>query len=78
MKGKILGVVPYSFERPTLQRLRETMWNPDRDEIVVPQAFGVGWTLNLAALKRRYPPAFWGLVALFVWRVLRRFRRAVR
>jgi uncharacterized membrane protein len=77
VRGKLLGRVPYDFDRPTVQKLRDTWWNPASDRILVPQAFGVGWTLNLAALKRRYPVAFWALVILAVLRVrklLRLFR----
>ena len=71
MKGKLGGVVPYDFERPSLQKLRETWWNPASDQILVPQAFGVGWTFNFSALKRRYPAAFWALIALMAWRARR-------
>jgi hypothetical protein len=71
MKGKLGGVVPYDFDRPSVQKLRDTWWNPGSDRILVPQAFGVGWTVNLAALKRRYPAAFWALMVLIAWRVRR-------
>ena len=77
MKGKVGGVVPYDFERPTVQKLRDTWWNPSSDRILVPQAFSVGWTVNLAALKRRYPPAFWALMVLLAWRV-RRLLKLIR
>jgi hypothetical protein len=76
MKGRLLGFIPYDFERPSLRKVRDRMWNTGSDDILVPQVFGVGWTLNLAALKRRYPPAFWGLVAFVAWRVVRRWRSA--
>jgi Family of unknown function (DUF5808) len=77
MKGRFLGAVPYDFERPTIQKLRQTWWDPGSDRILVPQAFGVGWTFNFAALKRRYPVAFWAVVALALWRT-RRFLRLLR
>jgi hypothetical protein len=76
MKGRLLGIIPYDFERPSLRKVRDRMWNTGSDDILVPQVFGVGWTLNLAALKRRYPPVFWGLLALVAWRVVRRWRSA--
>ena len=76
MKGRILGVIPYSFERPNVQAMRDTWWNPENEQIVVPQPFGVGWTLNLASLKRRYPPLFWGLIGVVAWRILGRLRSA--
>jgi Family of unknown function (DUF5808) len=76
MKGRLLGIIPYDFERPSLRKVRDRMWNTQSNDILVPQVFGVGWTLNLAALKRRYPSAFWGLVAFVAWRVVRRWRSA--
>ena len=38
--------VPYDFRRPTGERLRATFWNEDTPQLLVPQAFGVGWTIN--------------------------------
>jgi hypothetical protein len=75
LQGKLFGTVPYDFRPPTLQRARDTWWNPNDDAIVKAQAFGVGWTLNLAALKKRYPVAFWALVAFVGLRIARRIRR---
>jgi hypothetical protein len=46
--GTLAGVVPYDFRPPTLERLRRSVWDPESDRLVVPQAFGVGWTVNLA------------------------------
>lgn len=43
---------PYDFRKPTRARLRERLWNPDERRIIVPHAFGWGWTLNLHALLR--------------------------
>jgi hypothetical protein len=48
--GSIGGVIPYDFRRPTLERIRATYWNKDNSQILVPQAFGVGWTINLYPL----------------------------
>jgi hypothetical protein len=78
VKGELFGAIPYDFDRPTLRKLRDTVWNPGNARILVPHAFGVGWTVNLAALKRRFPAAFWTLVALAGWRVLRIVRSFVR
>jgi hypothetical protein len=47
-EGEVLGVVPYDFRMPTLDRVRERWWNPDEPRLFVPQVFGVGWTINLA------------------------------
>ena len=74
MRGKLFGVVPYDFERPSVHKVRDRMWNPADDAVLVPQPFGVGWTFNFASLKRRYPAAFWALVGFIGWRALRRLR----
>jgi hypothetical protein len=55
-QGKVGGVVPYDFRRPTAARVRERLWNPE-GSLVVAQPFGMGWTLNvgklLGSLRRR-------------------------
>jgi hypothetical protein len=48
--GKIAGRIPYDLRPPTAERIRSTFWNKDTSEILVPQAFGIGWTLNLYPL----------------------------
>jgi hypothetical protein len=45
--GDLGGIVPYDLRPPTLDRLRERMWAPQNPQLVVPRAFGVGWTLNI-------------------------------
>jgi hypothetical protein len=50
--GKVGGVVPYDFRRPTPSRIRETFWNPE-GPIVSGKVFGAGWTINLGAVKAR-------------------------
>ena len=50
--GRFLRV-PFEFRVPTPQRIRQRLWNPDEESIVTPQAFGVGWTLNLYQVARR-------------------------
>ncbi len=45
--GKIAGKIPYDFRFPTLERLRAAFWNKNTPEVLVPQAFGIGWTVNL-------------------------------
>jgi hypothetical protein len=49
--GTVAGFVPYDFRLPTIQRLRDTYWNPG-GPLVTGQAFGVGWAVNLAAVKQ--------------------------
>lgn len=51
--GRIGGIVPYDLRRPSVRRFRERVWNADDRRIVVPTAFGVGWTLNLRSLINR-------------------------
>src|SRR5436305_8686946 len=48
--GRIAGRIPYDFRPPTTERLRATFWNKNTSQILVPQAFGIGWTINLYPL----------------------------
>jgi Family of unknown function (DUF5808) len=50
-EGRVVGV-PYDFRPPTPARFRKRMWAPDNAHLVVPQVFGVGWTVNLGRLAR--------------------------
>lgn len=52
--GKLYGI-PYDFRRPTIERLRETFWNKNTSRILVPHAFGMGWSINFYPLIN--PPA---------------------
>ena len=52
--GTIAGI-PYDFRFPTVERLRNTFWNQDTSRILVPQAFGLGWTLNFYPLVHPKP-----------------------
>jgi len=49
--GRVANV-PYDFRRPTLARVRQTFWAPDNPHLLVPHAFGVGWSINLGRLAR--------------------------
>ncbi len=51
--GKVAGVVPYDFRLPTIERLREAYWNPESDQILSEQVFGVGWAVNIPVAARR-------------------------
>lgn len=54
--GKLAGVIPYDFRPPTPSKIRATIWAPDDKRILVPHAFGVGWTVNagrVVSLARR-------------------------
>jgi len=48
--GVLFGRIPYDLRLPTVRRIVRTMWNPDSQRVLVPTAFGVGWSLNAAAL----------------------------
>ncbi len=44
--GKIAGI-PYDFRLPTVERIRAAFWNKDTSQIFLPQAFGIGWSINM-------------------------------
>lgn len=50
--GKVADFVPYDFRMPTAERLRETYWNPE-GPIISSKLWGVGWALNVGAVKQR-------------------------
>lgn len=50
--GRLAGVVPYDFRRPTRRRVKARWWNPDDPRILTPRAFGVGWDVNVGRLVR--------------------------
>ena len=53
--GQVVGFVPYDLRMPTPARVRERLWAPENPRVLVPQVFGVGWTVNVgrvAALMR--------------------------
>jgi hypothetical protein len=55
-RGVVFGWIPYDLRLPTLSRVRQTLWQPERRDLLVPTAFGVGWTVNVAALVRPFRP----------------------
>jgi hypothetical protein len=48
--GKVAGIIPYDFRLPTIERLRESYWNPYERRVFTPEVFGVGWAVNLYRL----------------------------
>ena len=50
--GRVAGVVPYEFRRPTLSRIRERVWSPEEERLFNDTVFGVGWTPNLGRVAR--------------------------
>lgn len=53
--GTLFGI-PYNFRRPTIEHLRETFWNKKTTRVLVPQFFGMGWSINFYPLINP-PPA---------------------
>ena len=72
--GKIFGLVPYDFRFPSLDRARQTFWNPGDERFLVPTLFGIGWTTNLRS-AHRHPLQTLVVVALVLWRIRAARRR---
>lgn len=51
--GRLVGLVPYDFRVPSPGKLLRAWWNPQTDRLFSDPAFGVGWSLNLAAVADR-------------------------
>jgi hypothetical protein len=47
--GSIAGL-PYDFRFPTLERVQATFWNKNTSRLLMPQVFGVGWSINFYPL----------------------------
>lgn len=48
-----LGFIPYDFRLPTLERFRDSYWNPGNSQIFTPEVFGLGWAINFYALREK-------------------------
>ncbi len=48
-QGSLIGI-PYDFRLPTPERIQEKVWNKNTSRLVMPQLFGVGWSLNFYPL----------------------------
>ena len=46
--GTVLGM-PYDWRRPSLQRIRDEVFDRDEPKFIVPKAYGWGYGINLAA-----------------------------
>jgi hypothetical protein len=51
--GRLLGVVPYDFRMPSIERLRSAYWNPASPKLFTDRPFGVGWSVNIPTVLRR-------------------------
>jgi hypothetical protein len=52
--GTFLGA-PYDWRRPTWERTKARLWNPDEPRLVTPPPFGWGRSINFARLFGREP-----------------------
>ncbi|MFV0405587.1 MAG: DUF1648 domain-containing protein [Propioniciclava sp.] len=50
--GSFAGI-PYDWRRPSTARIKDRLWDPTNEHLIVPGAFGAGWDLNFAALAIR-------------------------
>ena len=50
--GRVADLIPYDFRLPTAERFRETYWDPE-GPMITSKLWGVGWALNLGAVKER-------------------------
>ena len=50
--GTVGGVVPYDFRPPSVERARQTFWNPE-GPLVSSRVWGVGWSPNVGAILAR-------------------------
>jgi hypothetical protein len=48
--GTVFGRIPYDLRFPSVHRIVHTVWDPANRRVMVPTAFGVGWSVNVAAL----------------------------
>jgi hypothetical protein len=49
--GRFLGI-PYDWRRPTWERLKRGVWNPDERQVFVPKVYGWGYGVNFHELAR--------------------------
>jgi hypothetical protein len=50
--GRVAGLVPYDFRKPSLRRMVRALWAPDDPHLFTNTAFGVGWSVNAAQVLR--------------------------
>ena len=51
-QGKLGDMVPYDRRPPSIARIRQRLWSHDDPRVIVPSPFGVGWSVNFAALLK--------------------------
>lgn len=50
--GKV-GIIPYDFRLPTIERIKNGYWNSESTKIFSPEVFGIGWAINFHALMEK-------------------------
>lgn len=50
--GKVC-FIPYDFRPPTVERFKESYWNPDDSRIFTSEVFGIGWAINFYTLLEK-------------------------
>ncbi len=61
-QGSLLGFIPYDFRIPSMEKLRDAYWAPERDGLFSDAVFGVGWSVNIPVAARRIAAAVGPLV----------------
>ena len=51
-RGQV-GPVPYDLRPPTVDRFKQSVWNPSNPAVFTSTAFGVGWSVNAASIAQR-------------------------
>lgn len=45
--------IPYDFHLPTPEKIKSKLWNTEDENILQPHVFGIGWSVNLAAVCKK-------------------------
>lgn len=45
--------IPYNWRKPTAERYKNRLWNPDDERVLIPKTFGWGYEVNLYEVGRR-------------------------
>lgn len=48
-----LGIIPYDFRFPTIERLKRAYWNTESDQIISDTVLGIGWAVNFFAILEK-------------------------
>ena len=48
-----VGFIPYDFRPPTIQKIKDTFWNPESTSVFMLEICGVGWAVNFHALLEK-------------------------